>query len=180
MGAKTLKKIKNIDIVVIEKEQEKIETVIVKKAGLGKYKQLSDIIQNLFQMLPNILEEKGIEDPDKYIESLEITELVMLIPELLGNSIDQLIELICLGADIEKKYAEEHIGADEAFEILEAIIEVNGLLKVVEKGKNFMNRLGLGGIMKNQSKKMISQSQLNNIKGIPNKEDPEETKISTN
>ena len=173
MGAKSLEKVKKIHITEIVELDDDIEergrTVIVKKAGLGKYKKLSDIIRNLFEMLPNILEEKGIEDPDEYIEDLEVTELIMMIPDLLMYSIDQLIELICLGTDVEKEFAEKHIGADEAFEILEAIIEVNGLLKVVEKGKNLLNRLGLMKMVSFQGKKMMAQN-MNNMKGRPNQE----------
>ncbi len=146
--AESLNKIKKVKIVYIEDEKEKEKEITVQKAGLGKYKKLSDIFKTIMNIIPEYAEEQGIDDVDEYIQSMTYIELLNMIPDLLTYSIDQFIDLLILGSDLEKDFAEENLGLDEAFDILDAIIKVNGLIKVVEKGKNLMNRLGLGGAFK--------------------------------
>lgn len=146
--AKTLERVKKVSITtVVELDgdiEERVMTVTVKKAPLGKWKRLTDSIKKLFELLPEILEKKGVEDPEKYIEKMGPQDLLMLIPDMLEVATEEVINILALGADTEPEYIEKHVGLDEAIEIFEAIIEVNNLIKVVEKGKNLMALWGAG------------------------------------
>lgn len=136
--AKTLSRIKTVEITYIEGGQEKTEKIQIVKAGLGKWKKLTDSIKNLFGLLPEVLKEKGIEDPEKYIEGMSPQDLLMLIPDLLEVAAEEFLKIISLGADLDQEYIEEKVGLDETVDIFEAIVEVNNLVKVAEKGKNLM------------------------------------------
>ena len=142
--AKTLERIKTVSITNIVEGQEKVDKITIVKAGLGKWKKLTDSIKKLFELLPEILEKKGIEDTEKYIEKMGMQDLLLLLPDMLEVAAEEIINILALGADTEPKYIEKHVGLDEAIEIFEAIIEVNKLVKVVEKGKNLMALWGAG------------------------------------
>lgn len=142
--AKTLSRIKTIDITIIENSQEKVEKITVQKAGLGKWKKLTDSIKKLFELLPEILKEKGVKDTDKFIEQMEIQDLLLLIPDMLTVATDEVINILALSTDLDAEYIEKNVGLDEAVELFEVIIEVNNIVKVVEKGKNLINLLGMG------------------------------------
>ena len=137
--AKTLGRIKTVEITYIEDGQEKTDRVTVAKAPLGKWKQLTESINNLLEVLPEILKKKGVEDPEKYIEQMGIQEFVMLIPDMLEFAVDEIINVLAIGTGLTTEYIEEKVGLDETVDLLEAIIEVNGIVKVVEKGKNLKN-----------------------------------------
>lgn len=137
--AKTLSRIKTVDITIIEGGKEKVEKIQVVKAALGKWKKLTDGIKRLFELLPELLRGKGIEDPQKYLEQMGMQDLLLLIPDMLETATDEVINILALGADKEREFIESHVGLDEAIDLFEAIIAVNNLIKVVEKGKNLMN-----------------------------------------
>lgn len=136
--SKTLSRIKKVDIEVIKGDEIKKETIIIKKAALGQWKMLTSSIKKLFEMLPEMLKAKGIDNPQKYIEQIEIEDLLQLIPDLLEFAAEEFIKIISLGADLDQEYIEEKVGLDETIDIFEAIVEVNNLVKVAEKGKNLM------------------------------------------
>ena len=137
--AKTLTRIKKVEIIYIEEGKEKKEIITVQKAPLGKWKRLTDSIKRLFELLPEILKKKGIENPEEYIEKIEIQDLLLLIPDMLEVAADEMVSVLAIGTDLEGEYIEEKVGLDEAIDLFEAIIAVNNLIKVVEKGKNLMN-----------------------------------------
>ena len=147
--SKTLSRIKKVDIEVIKGDEIKKETIIIKKAALGQWKMLTSSIKKLFEMLPEMLKAKGIDNPQKYIEQIEIEDLLQLIPDLLEFATDEFINVLAIGTGLDVNFIEENVGLDEAIELAEAIIEVNNLFQVVEKGKNLM---GLWKGMPNQRK----------------------------
>ena len=137
--AKTLSRIKTVNITFIEEGKEKVEKIQVTKAALGKWKKLTDSIGKLFELLPELLRAKGIEDPQKYLEQMGMQDLLLLIPDMLEVAADEMVSVLAIGTDLEAEYIEEKVGLDEAIDLFEAIIEVNNLIKVVDKGKNLMN-----------------------------------------
>lgn len=137
--AKTLSRIKTVNITIIEEGKEKVEKIQVTKAALGKWKKLTDSIGKLFELLPEMLRAKGIEDPQKYLEQMGMQDLLLLIPDMLEVAADEMVSVLAIGTDLEVEYIEEKVGLDEAIDLFEAIIAVNNLIKVVEKGKNIMN-----------------------------------------
>ena len=137
--AKTISRIKTVNITIIEEGKEKVEKIQVTKAALGKWKKLTDSIGKLFELLPELLRAKGIENPQKYLEQMGMQDLLLLIPDMLEAATDEVINILALGADKEREFIETHVGLDEAIDLFEAIIAVNNLIKVVEKGKNLMN-----------------------------------------
>ena len=132
--SKVLGRRKEITIEYIEDDEQIEEVVTVEKAGLGKWKQVSDTLRNIVNSLPTILDELGVEDKEEFLNNLSMQDMVAIIPEALGIITDEIINLIAIGADLEKKYVEEKVGIDEATELVLAIIEVNKLAKAVETG----------------------------------------------
>jgi len=143
--AKTLGRIKKVDIEIVEDGEVKKETITVSKAPLGKWKSLTDSAKKLLNLLPEVLEEKGIEGKEEYeayFEQMGTDDVIMLLPDMLEVAFDEVMKILALGSDHDAEYMKEKVGLDEAVEIFETIIEVNNLVKVVEKGKNLMNLLG--------------------------------------
>lgn len=137
--AKTLGRIKTVEITYIEDGQEKTERVTVAKAPLGKWKQLTESINNLLEVLPEVLKKKGVDDPEKYIEQMGVQDFVVLIPDMLEFAVDEIINVLAIGTGLSTEYIEEKVGLDETIDLLEAVVEVNGLARAVEKGKNLKN-----------------------------------------
>ena len=140
--AKTLGRMKNVEIVVIEDGQEKIEKINILKATLGRWKRLTSSIKKIFELLPEIIKSKGFEDPQVFMEQMTVQDLFLLIPDIMEVATDEFINILALGTGLEKEYIEGKIGLDETIDILEAIIEVNNLIKVVDKGKNLISLWG--------------------------------------
>ena len=141
--AKSLSKFKKVDLIVVEGEKESKVTVIIKKAGLGKYKEITGAIGDLIKSLPKFLEEKGIEKPDEFIEKMTITDMLEVLPELLAFGMEQLVDIVAVITNLEPEFIKENVGLDEALEILEATLDVNNIAGAVEKGKNLAGRLGI-------------------------------------
>jgi len=143
--AKTLSRIKKVDITtVIELDddiEERSRTITVKKAPLGKWKQLTDNVKVLFDLLPEVLEEKGIENPQEYMMQMSEKEIISYLPDMFRVATDEVIDILSLGTGVDVETLEDEVGIDEAIELFEAVIEVNNLVKVVEKGKNLMKLL---------------------------------------
>ena len=143
--SKTLPRIKVVEITVIDETgQEQTQKVTVKKAGLGRWKQIINAVKKLINMLPEFLKTKGVEDPEAFIDSLAYTDLIAMIPDILDLAADEFINLLAVGAELEVDFLEQHIGIDEAIDLVEAIIEVNNLFGAVEKGKNLIPRVNPG------------------------------------
>jgi len=143
--AKTLSRIKKVDITtVIDSDdgiEEKTRTIKVKKAPLGKWKQLTDNVKVLFDLLPEVLEEKGIENPQEYMMQMSEKEIISYLPDMFRVATDEVIDILSLGTGVDVETLENEVGIDEAVELFEAVVEVNNLVKVVEKGKNLMKLL---------------------------------------
>lgn len=143
--AKTLSRIKKVDITtVIDSDdgiEEKTRTIKVKKAPLGKWKQLTDNVKVLFDLLPEVLEEKGIENPQEYMMQMSEKEIISYLPDMFRVATDEVIDILSLGTGVDVETLEKEVGIDEAVELFEAVVEVNNLVKVVEKGKNLMKLL---------------------------------------
>ena len=143
--AKTLSRIKKVDITtVIESDdgiEEKTITIKVKKAPLGKWKRLTDNVKVLFDLLPEVLEEKGIENPQEYMMQMSEKEIISYLPDMFRVATDEVIDMLSLGTGVDVETLENEVGIDEAVELFEAVVEVNNLVKVVEKGKNLMKLL---------------------------------------
>lgn len=141
---KTLSKIKKVTIDVIEDEEIKHKTIVVKKAALGKWAKLTTTIRKLINSLPEMMDRLGIEkeNQEEFLNSLTPNELIGFIPELLDIVADEFINIVALGADLEPDYVEENIGLDDALILFEAIIEVNSFKKdAVEVGKKILAQL---------------------------------------
>lgn len=141
--AKTMPtRIKNVEITIVEGERERTEKIKIVKAALGKWKKLIDSVKKLFAILPEVLERKGVKDTSAFIDEIELSDVILLIPDMLEAATDEVISFLSLGTGLEVEYLEEKVGLDELVDLLEAIIEVNNLIKVVQKGKNLMNLWG--------------------------------------
>lgn len=132
-------RIKKITIDVKENGKYKQEKITVEKVPLGKWKNLIDTVKRLFKVLPEVLEAKGIEDTDEYMETMTMQDLIMLLPDMLEVAAEEIFNLLSIGSGLSTEYIEEKVGLDEAVELFEAIIEVNNLIKVAEKGKNLIS-----------------------------------------
>lgn len=139
--SKALPRTKVVEISIIDEAgQEQVQKVVVKKAGLGRWKQITNAIKRLLNLLPEFLQTKGIEDPEAFIDSLSYTDLIALIPDILDMAADEFINLLAVGTGLDVEFLEENVGIDEAIELVEAIIQVNNIFGAVEKGKNLIPR----------------------------------------
>jgi len=142
--SKSLARIKNIEIEIIKGNEVVTKTIKVKKAPLGNWKRLTDSAKKILNILPEVLEAKGIEEKEEmeaYFEQMTTEDVLLLLPDMLEVAFEEVINILSLGTDCDTKFLKEKVGADEALELFEAVIEVNNLVKVVEKGKNLMNLL---------------------------------------
>ena len=139
--SKSLPRTKVVEITVIDEAgQEQVQKVVVKKAGLGRWKQITNAIKRLLNLLPEFLQTKGIEDPEAFIDALSYTDLIALIPDILAMAADEFINLLAVGTGLDVEFLEKNVGIDEAVELVEAIIQVNNIFEAVEKGKNLIPR----------------------------------------
>lgn len=139
--SKTLPRIKVVEITIIdETSQEQVQKIPVKKAGLGRWKQITNAIKKLINLLPEFLKSRGIEDLETFIDSLTYTDLIAMIPDILDMAADEFINLLAVGTGLEVEFLEEYVGIDEAMDLVEAIIQVNNIFEAVEKGKNLIPR----------------------------------------
>lgn len=145
--SKTLPRIKVVEITIIDETgQEQVQRIPVKKAGLGKWKQINNAIKKLINMLPEFLETKGIEDLETFIDSFSYTDLITMIPDILDMATDEFINLLAVGTGLKVEFLEENVGIDEAVDLVEAIIQVNDIFRAVEKGKNLIPRAKPGKV----------------------------------
>jgi len=145
--SKTLPRVKIVEIIVIDEDgQEQSKKITVKKAGLGRWKQIITVIKKLINMLPEFLETKGVEDPEAFIDSLSYTDLIAMIPDILDMAADEFINLLAVGTGLEVDFLEKNVGIDEAVDLVEAIIQVNNIFEAVEKGKNLIPRAKPGKV----------------------------------
>ena len=139
--SKTLPRIKVVEITIIDEAgQEQIQKISVKKAGLGRWKQITNAIKKLINLFPEFLKSKGIEDLETFIDSLTYADLIAMVPDILDMAADEFINLLAVGTGLDVEFLEEHVGLDEAVELVEAIIQVNDIFGAVEKGKNLIPR----------------------------------------
>lgn len=139
--SKTLPRVKIVEIIVIDEDgQEQSKKITVKKAGLGRWKQIINALKKLINMLPEFLETKGVENPETFIDSLSYTDLIAMIPDILDMAADEFINLLAIGTGLDVEFLEVNVGIDEAIELVEAIIQVNDIFGAVEKGKNLIPR----------------------------------------
>lgn len=139
--AKSIGRIKKVSVAVIEGDEVVEKKYIIKKAGLGKYKELTGAIGELIGFMPQVLAQRGVEDPHQYIEDMTIMDMLDLFPELFGCGVEQLTEVVAIILDEDEDFVEENIGLDEAVEIVEAALEVNNLKGLVAKVKNLMGEV---------------------------------------
>ena len=145
--SKTLPRIKVVEITIIDGTgQEQVQKIPVKKAGLGKWKQINNAIKKLINTLPEFLETKGIEDLETFIDSFSYTDLIAMIPDILDMATDEFINLLAVGTGLKVEFLEENVGIDEAVDLVEAIIQVNDIFRAVEKGKNLIPRAKPGKV----------------------------------
>ena len=145
--SKTLPRIKVVEITIIDETgQEQVQKIPVKKAGLGKWKQINNAIKKLINTLPEFLETKGIEDLETFIDSFSYTDLIAMIPDILDMATDEFINLLAVGTGLKVEFLEENVGIDEAVDLVEAIIQVNDIFRAVEKGKNLIPRAKPGKV----------------------------------
>ena len=142
--AKSISRIQKVKIDKVKDGEVKEDTIIITKAPLGQWKKITDSLQTLLELLPEVLEEKGLtekEELEQYFENMTQQDIMMLLPDMMDVALEETMKLLAIGTDKDAKYIEKFVGIDETLDILEAIIEVNGLAKAVEKGKNLMNLL---------------------------------------
>lgn len=139
--AKSIGRIKKVSVAIIEGDEVVEKKYIIKKAGLGKYKELTGAIGELIGFMPQVLAQRGVEDPHQYIEDMTIMDMLDLFPELFGCGVEQLTEVVAIILDEDEDFVEENIGLDEAVEIVEAALEVNNLKGLVAKVKNLMGEV---------------------------------------
>ena len=139
--AKSIGRIKKVSVAVIEGDEVVEKKYIIKKAGLGKYKELTGAIGELIGFMPQVLAQRGVEDPHQYIEDMTIMDMLDLFPELFGCGVEQLTEVVAIILDEDEDFVEENIGLDEAVERVAAAREVNNLKGLVAKVKNLMGEV---------------------------------------
>jgi hypothetical protein len=150
--AKSISRVKEINIDVIKNGEVEERKIVVSKAPLGNWKKLTDSIQKLMNLLPEVLEEeKGLESQEEleqYFDQMIMQDILLLLPDMMEVAFDEVMNLLALGSDKDSKFMEKYVGMDEAIDIFEAIVEVNNLVKVAEKGKNLLNLLNRRKVQK--------------------------------
>ena len=129
----------NVESAVVEEKRK----VLITKVPLGKYEELSCIFEKFFDLFREFLKKQGIKNPDKYIEKeLDTQELIRLIPQFLSSlykfAVDEVIEFVIIGTGLDEDFVRENIDLEEGYEIIKAIVQVNGLLKVGKEVKNLI------------------------------------------
>jgi|GEM_PF-2705527 hypothetical protein len=149
---KSISRVKEINIDVIKNGEVEERKIVVSKAPLGNWKKLTDSIQKLMNLLPEVLEEeKGLESQEEleqYFDQMTMQDILLLLPDMMEVAFDEVMNLLALGSDKDSKFMEKYVGMDEAIDIFEAIVEVNNLVKVAEKGKNLLNLLNRRKVQK--------------------------------
>lgn len=142
--AKSIERIKKVKIDKVKDGEVKEDTVVISKAALGEWKKITDSFQKLLNVLPEVLEEKGLtekEELEEYFAQMTQEDIIRLLPDIMDVALEETAKLLAVGSDKDGSYIEKFVGIDEAMDILEAIIEVNNLIKAVEKGKNLISLL---------------------------------------
>lgn len=124
------------------------QQVVVRKMGLIKYAQIA---KNFDTLLGSVLRAFQMNQELNNIEVEMEKELNFnekrsaksrIICEIIEENIEQVISFICVAVpDLDRKYVEDMVGIDDAFQLVEAIIEVNNLNKVMNSVKKFMSLL---------------------------------------
>lgn len=138
-----VKELDNVDISNVRGEiKEETHKVLIKKASLGKWHELSLLIKKFFDLFKEFLKEQGVEDTNNFFENLTVKELIDIFPEFVSGiykfAIDEIIEFISIGTGLEEGFIRDNLDAEETFEIVKAIIEVNGLIRVGQEVKNLI------------------------------------------
>lgn len=132
--------------------EEETRKVLIKKAPIGKYQELSNIFNKFFNLFEEFLKKQGVKNPEKYIAEMTAEQGISLIPSFLGDiyefAIEELIEFIAIGSGLKEEFIRENLDAEETYEVVKAIIEINGLLKVGKEVKNLINLPNLLQTMK--------------------------------
>jgi len=142
--AKSLARIKpvKIDIVKYDKNGKPYvagqDNILVAKAPLGKYQQLTIALTGLVKKLPEYLKSQGATDISQVIDGMDLVGIIEKIPELISFALDEILEIVAIGAGLEKQYLEEKVGLDELIMLVEAIFEVNGINQGAETLKNLL------------------------------------------
>ncbi|SDM20988.1 hypothetical protein [Halarsenatibacter silvermanii] len=144
--AKSIGRIKKVKVDIIEGDEVVEKKYIIKKAGLGKYKKLTGAFAELLGLVPQVLEERGIEDTNEYLENMSIVDMLDIFPELFGYGVDQLAEVVAVILDEDEEFVSENIGLDEAVDIVEVALEVNNLKGLAAKAKNLLGGAKIEGL----------------------------------
>ncbi|AZO96129.1 hypothetical protein [Halocella sp. SP3-1] len=138
-----IKDLDNVDISNVKGGiKEETRKVLIKKAPLGKWHELSLLLEKFFDLFKEFLQEQGVEDTDKFFENLTVKKLIDIFPKFISGiykfAIDEIIEFISIGTGLDEEFICNNLDMEETFEIIKAIIEVNGLIKVGQEVKNLI------------------------------------------
>jgi hypothetical protein len=102
------------------------EIVKVNKLGMLKW---ADVARKFDNFLGLIFDEFDNMTEQNWIERF---------PKFVADNIPVLIDILEIATPVERKELEETVGIDEFLELCLAVVEVNNLLKAVDKVKNLM------------------------------------------
>lgn len=122
------------------------QNVTVRKLGLIKYAKLQSLLDNFITSITDFMKRQSEIKYSIEIDEMDVAQnLVSSIVEVLSSNAIAMIDLIELTTDLERSYIEEYVGIAEAVEIIDAVIEVNRIVQVIDKAKKLM--MGLGAQM---------------------------------
>ena len=126
-------------------------TVRVKKMGLIKYAQIVKEFDGLIGSVLRIfrmdqeINEFEVRQEKELTTQERAAEQSKIICQLISSNIEQIVSFLCVAVpELDRKYIEENVGIDDTLQLIEAIIEVNGLNKALDNVKKFISLLSGG------------------------------------
>ena len=126
-------------------------TVRVKKMGLIRYAQIVKEFDSLIGSVLRIfrmdqeINEFEVQNEKELTSQERAVEQSKIICQLVSENIEQIVSFLCIAVpDLDRSYIEETVGIDDTLQLIEAIIEVNGLNKALGDVKKFISLLSGG------------------------------------
>lgn len=107
--------------------------VVVAKLTLRKIAGVFKALENL----PKIFNDKFA---DKDITKIPNSEIVQMLPTIVGEAMPEVAKLISLGSTLSEDEVLDELGLNDAIEVLVAIFKVNDFSKVVDNVKKLAAR----------------------------------------
>jgi hypothetical protein len=109
------------------------EKVEIKKMPIRRFAELMMAVEHLPSKLQGAFSAEELENLDNQA-------FLMKIPALLGDSQDEIFNLVAIASGVEKETMLDY-GLDEFLDVISAVLELNNIQAIVSKVKNMGNLL---------------------------------------